>query len=533
MSDENEDPWGFLPKKTSGSEPVTAVETSETKSGGSDSGVPKPSGSLGITPAGSASGTTEKTADDDWGFLAKRKEEVKARGDKGSAIPEAVVTKREVGEFRADMGGISLRRRAWPLAAALTMIFFAGFITEIVASSQMISLAGPSSILYIFPLGGLSLIVLGALQYRWVDGAARLKVLRIACLSYAVVITITLVAILTNTLMIPAIGLTWVLADLLNLMLPLLIWGLTTDVFNAAEGRKIFGWLVAWVYVGQVAGLGVSLVSPAILTPLGLPLTWLLVVAPVMCIVVAVWVPRAMKDSATAQGLMRKMEYRSSFEESFDFIRNVPVFKTMVIASTLTTVGGVVIVMGASVGAGDLLDRNAADLQQVFSGAWFAVVVVCWIIQHFYSEKIADRLGVPKTMIIYPIVTVIAGVLLAVGFGMSSLVVIVLAMSIWRVPRYSLDENARRGALTIVPDDKRMRTSYIVDMFPIAAGLILSAPIVAIGFVTGYFWISAVIAALLALAAIPFSRKVISGWDDSLMNWRLRRRKQNRTLDLT
>ena len=40
------------------------------------------------------------------------------------------------------------------------------------------------------------------------------------------------------------------------------------------------------------------------------------------------------------------------------------------------------------------------------------------------------------------------------------------------------------------------------------------------------------LAAAIALCAIPWQRKVIRGWEDSLMNWRLRRRKQNRALDL-
>ena len=40
------------------------------------------------------------------------------------------------------------------------------------------------------------------------------------------------------------------------------------------------------------------------------------------------------------------------------------------------------------------------------------------------------------------------------------------------------------------------------------------------------------LAAVIALFALPWQRKVIRGWEDSLMNWRLRRRKQNRALDL-
>jgi hypothetical protein len=108
----------------------------------------------------------------------------------------------------------------------------------------------------------------------------------------------------------------------------------------------------------------------------------------------------------------------------------------------------------------------------------------------------------------------------------------IVAITVWRLPRWSLDENARRGALALVPDERRTRISFIVDLMPVAIGLILAAPLVLIGKITGQLWISALIAALIALVAIRFSRRVIAGWEDSLTNWRLRRRKQNRTIDL-
>jgi hypothetical protein len=38
--------------------------------------------------------------------------------------------------------------------------------------------------------------------------------------------------------------------------------------------------------------------------------------------------------------------------------------------------------------------------------------------------------------------------------------------------------------------------------------------------------------AIITVFAIPLAFKVKRGWEDSLMNWRLRRRKQNRTLAL-
>ena len=130
-----------------------------------------------------------------------------------------------------------------------------------------------------------------------------------------------------------------------------------------------------------------------------------------------------------------------------------------------------------------------------------------------------------------PIATALAAIALALGSAVGSVAVLVVAITVWRIPRWSLDENARRGALALVPDERRTRVSFLIDLTPVAVGLVVAAPIVGIGFLTGVLWLPGVIALAVALVAVFYSRKVVKGWDESLMNWRLRRRKQNRAID--
>lgn len=474
---------------------------------------------------------TQDDSEDPWAFLETRKAEVAAR-ESSTNIPEARVEKREAGEFRADMVGSSLRQRAWPMAVALVLIFFAGFITEVVAASEMIAIAGTGSLLVIYPIGGLGLILLGLLQFRLVDGAARLRVLRYASLAYAVLFGIALACLTGGVLPIIATGLIWILADQLNYLVPLLIWSLAGDEFNVAEGRKIFGWLVAWTYLGQLSGLAVALVTPTVFGRLGISLTSLLVVAPVVCLFVGIWLPRAMRHSSAAKGTARHEAYTESLKGAVSFISGVPVWKSLVAASTLTFIAGSTVIMGYSVGVGDIVGSDASTLQVIFAGVWLVALGTCWAIQHFLAERIAERWGIPGTLFILPVATLIAALVLALGFGLQSLALIIAAIIIWRLPRWSLDENARRGALALVPDERRTRVSFIVDLMPVAVGLVLSAPIVLLGMAVGMLWVSGIVAAIIATFGIYYSRKVLTNWDDSLTNWRLRRRKQNRSLGL-
>ena len=500
MPADEEDAWGFLAARR----PAPDSEADDSAAPASDSSEAVPSAAA-----------TEPASDDaDWGALAAGR-----------------TAKRERGELRAEMTLVSLHRRGWPLAAALVLVFTAGFITEVVASSQMITLAGTNSVLYIYPLGGIALIALALLQYRFVDHAERLTMLRIAALGYAGVLALAWIAILAGVVPTFATGVVWLLADQINFLLPVLIWSLAADEFNVAEARKVFGWLVAWTYVGQVLGLVIALVGPIILKPLNLPLPVLLGVAPAACIVLGIWLPSAMKGSGAAKGTAKKQSYSEAFVDAREFVKGVPIWRHMIIASTLTFIAGTTVIMGFTVGVGNDVGANAGDIQMIFSGAWLAALVICWLIQTFLSERIADRLGISVSLIILPIATAIAAIVLGLGFALESVPVLIAAISIWRLPRWSIDENARRSALALVPDDKRARISFLNDLMPVALGLILAAPIVGIGFLTGEFWIAGAIALVIALLAIPFARKVIAGWEDSMMNWRLRRRKQNRTLD--
>jgi hypothetical protein len=85
--------------------------------------------------------------------------------------------------------------------------------------------------------------------------------------------------------------------------------------------------------------------------------------------------------------------------------------------------------------------------------------------------------------------------------------------------------------LSLVPDERRARVSFVVDLVPMAVGLIASAPLAIVAILTDQYWISFVVAIVLAAAAIPFGLKVRGQWDESMLSWRLRRRKRNRTAD--
>jgi len=470
-------------------------------------------------------------ADDPWAFLSARKQDVAAREDAGE-IPVARVEKREAGEFRAEMGGASLKRRAWPMALTVALIAVAGFLTDAVAASQVISIAGPKALIITYPLGGIGLVIAGLLQFKFVDAAERLKVLRIVTFTYALVFIVALVFLQASLVPIVAVVIMWLLADQLNYLVPLLVWSLAGDEFNVAEGRKIFGWIVAWTYGGQVLGMLIAATSPPLLDNLGISLTSLLILDPIICIAVGIWLPRRMRGSFAGRGLARVESLKESFASSRDFINGVPIWRSLLVASTVTFVAGMTGLIAFMAGESQVIGDDASQLQVFYGSVMLISFLICWGIQELAAQRLQDRFGIPGMLLVLPIATVISGVMIALGIGFHSLIFLGLGLGLWFIPRWSIDENARRAALALVPDERRTRVSFVLDLLPISVGLIIAGPIAAVGILLGWLWLVPVAAALIAVCAIPICLKVRRGWEDSLLNWRLRRRKQNRTLGL-
>ena len=498
MADDAEDPWGFLAKR-----PSARADSSSDATSPSD-----------VTGSSDATSPSDVTDSSDVIEPSSRREQ------------------RAHGEFRASMTSTSLKRRAWPMALCLALVSVAGFLTEAVAATQIVARAGAPALFIVYPLGGLGLILLALLQFKYVDRHARLKVLRVATLGYAVAFIVALILLGAGLVPVLAMALIYLMGDQLNFLVPLLIWSLAGDEFNVAEGRKIFGWIVAWTYGGQLAGLAIATVSPPLLDAVSVPLPVLLVIDPIVCIFIALWLPRMLRGSSAAQGVAGSETLRQAVAGARDFIDGVPVWRSLLVGSILTFVGGMTVFLSFMVGEDEIIGADAGRLQMFFAGVMLASLVVCLLLQAFAAERMLERLGIPGVLSILPVATIIGGMLLVAGLITGSLVLVGLGLASWFIPRWSIDENARRAALALVPDERRTRVSFVVDLLPVSLGLVIAGPLAAIGWAVGQLWLVPALAALVTIGALPAMRNVRAGWEDSLLNWRLRRRKQNRTLNL-
>jgi hypothetical protein len=258
----------------------------------------------------------------------------------------------------------------------------------------------------------------------------------------------------------------------------------------------------------------------------------MIAIAAVCTVLVALWLPRAMRGSAAAEGLAVKENLRESIASAWAFVSGIPVWRSFLNASLLTFVAGTMLFVGFLTEAVRILGSGAEGLQVAYGTVILVSFLICWLLQRFAAERIQDRIGIPGVLLILPIAAIAASLVLLAGMAADSLLLMSAGFALWLIPRWSVDENARRAALALVPDERRTRVSFIVDLGPVAVGLIGAGLFSVLGVVTGQVWLIPAVSIVLAALAIPPSLKVLRGWDDSLLSWRMRRRKRGRSIDL-
>jgi ATP:ADP antiporter, AAA family len=480
-------------------------------------------------------GESSGPADEDpWGFLAAPKASRSPEAPKASAAVESEVVpsapRRERGEIRAQVAGPSLKRRALPTAVALGAMSFTAFLTQITAASQLVTAAGAGWLLGFYALGGIGLLLMGALQFGFIDQQARLPMIRAVMIGYGVLFAIAVALSLASPWLLVGVGLLWVLAEQTNYLVPLLVWTLAGDEFNVAEGRKIFPWIATFGYAGQVLGLGVAAFSPWLMEGIEAPLLLVLILNPITCIVIGIWLARSLKGTSAAQGLAREESFRQSIASAREFVQGVPVWRHLLLGSMFTFIAGMTLFVMYLGGVREIVGDDPATIQRVFGLVGLVACLAGWAFSVLGVGRLLEKWGIPGTLLILPIVTVIGGVLVLAGIVSNGLLLVAVGMGIWLAQRWSVDRVARRAALALVPNERRARLYFLLELAPVGVGLIVGAGAAAIGVWIGLAWPILLLIVLVAVAAVHQGILVRQGWEESLLNWRLRRRKTNRSI---
>lgn len=515
MADPDDDPWGFAaPKRPRLSE--------STEPGANSSPTTEPESAVdsasGGPPVAAVSDGKDQVIDPIAAIIGPRiaEERPTASAARGSRL-EAT------GEVNS---GQRLRQRAWALAVTVFAVYGVGFLVEVVAASQFVSRLGSDALVIIYGIGAFGLIAVALLQMTWIDRIRRDKAVTRVTFGYAVAFVVALVLLAIPAAATFGSGALWLLADQLNFLLPLVIWAVVGDLFNAGEGRRIFPWITSWSYAGQILGFAVPTVAPLVTESLGLPLWGIAVLAPIVCVAIGILLPRAVRDRSISRGHGRDQSVLDSLRDTFGFVRGVPALSAAFVSGVLVFSAGLTLEANNLRALNEAFSSSAVMLQVTYGATLTGVFIVCWLLNRFGTTRILERLNISGGLFVLPVVVIVAAAVALPGNLLGLLPFVIAAVVIWWVPRWTIDDVARRAALALVPDDKRARVSFVLDLTPFAVGLFVAAIVTWVSSALEMYWISPVVAMALGGIALRPGLKVIRQWDNAMLNPTLRRRKR-------
>jgi hypothetical protein len=381
------------------------------------------------------------------------------------------------------------------------------------------------SLALVWPLGGVGLLLVALAQARFVDRFARLRVVRAIFLGYSLVYVVTLVLFATDVPQKVPATLAWLLADQMNFLLPLVLWTLAGDVFTSGQGITVFPRISRWLFGGQVLGLALSVAAPAAFDSHHISLAWLLVAPPVIGVLVATLLPRALKDATTGLGATGEQSIRASVNDAVKFIRELPAYRWMFWAGLFAILGGTMVDFGFLHLSGHRF-TEAGTLQAMYAGTSLGCFVLCFLLQQYGTASALNKFGVARVLQLLPIGALLGSLALVVGGATRTVALGAVALVLWRLPRWSIDGSARQTAMASLPDERRLRSSFLIDMTPLALSLIVAAGPIALAAHFDNFWIAPAIGAVLAVVGLVLSRHTVRTWDDTQLSYRLKRRKR-------
>ena len=423
----------------------------------------------------------------------------------------------------------SLHQRAAPIAVALAVTTLAGVIADVVCMAQVLTLGGAAVLLLIFPLSGIGLAIPAVVITPMVDRYPRLRMLRLVGLGTAVAYILVL-ALLPIAPML-AVSLGWIVAALQTYMYPMLLWSLAGDLFNVTESRHVNGWISSWGYAGRLLALAIVALAPVLLGALGLPLTAVLVLAPLLTAGSALWLTHRLRDAGASQGTREPVGVKQALRSGWEFVTEVRMWRWMVTGATISFVAATAVSLGVSAASAAILGDNPAGLQMLLAGTQLIATVTSLVVQRWLSKPLIARIGIRGGLMVQPVAIVIAGLTLALSCYWHSIALLAFAVLAWRVPEWTLDQTSKSAALGYVPDQRRARVSLILVLFSNALAWVLCAVVAAPGVLLGPLWLVGALPALVGLVALLWWTRLYRGWDRTLLDRQLKRRKRATSLD--
>ena len=328
-----------------------------------------------------------------------------------------------------------------------------------------------------------------------------------------------------------------ILTDQQWLLVPLLVWALANDAFSTSAAKRLIPLLGLVVLGGQFIGNTMTALLASVLSDSEMgSINLLLTNAGMLLLLAVVFGLSTRVIHINARRANHEIDIIGHLREGIEFIAAIPAYRFLAIAMMLMGFALNIIEFHFIWRVADAY-TTLADLQFFYGMFKSVVILLLAVVQGWVVTKLQQDLGFERIFGSMPI-AISCGLLLAfLGPGIYGIVV---GNLITRVTLLGIDEPARHAFQGLVPDERRGRVSAVMDGYLYPIGAILSCGVLLfiltlvrfdyIALVTAqtFYLVIAMVCAGCAFYAITH---MYATYDESMLNWRLQRKRRSSQLD--
>jgi len=422
--------------------------------------------------------------------------------------------------FRIKPGELNL---VFALGIILLGNYAAMGITKVIAVSGFLSEVKEQYILLVWAVDMVLLILATGLQSLIIDRFNRIKLLMAVLLIFSGLYALLPLFFMFN--LIPesiSYTLTYLLNDQQWRFFPVVFWILVNDIFDPAAGRRLLPVIANFAFVGTILGLGVASLDARV--DIG-PVKLLYLNAAIFLggFALAYF---GLRKVRIVRAHRTAVSIGETLSAGWNFIKTVPAFAYQSLG--MLAAGAVMTIL-----LYDTLSDAHIDLGdgfQSFYANYSLLIAVGSIMLQSLTSRITEKLSLKNSFLVQPVVMTVATVLNFFIPGVSSSAA---AHGVARVSYDTLDQSNRKAFQALVPNEKRGRVSMFIDGYLPSLGTIVGSLItfgiisagIGLSLTRGVFsWIYLGFGVVLSLLALWAVSRVRRTYDESMLNWKLKRR---------
>jgi len=427
--------------------------------------------------------------------------------------------------FRLQPGEGSL---VFVLGFALLANAVAMQIAGIVSISGFLKFGGVNSILIVLFVDYAFILITGALQTLVIDKFTRKDLILWITLLFASLFVFLRLMFLFNAPDWLNYSLMYILAEQQFILFPLVFWVLANDIFKISQAKRVFPVISGWNFAGKLIGIGIAAISPMLFARLGIEVEEILTINTFVYLLAFMVLWTGLRKTEVRKTVTQTETLGETLREGWDFMSNVPSFRFMMYTILALAVADTIIEFRFLV-VTDSVFTDQASYQTFFSMYRLGITLLSLILQAFVTSVLIKYMQLKNTFLFFPVVAFAGAVAMILLPGVNIAIAVMAGV---KLIRDTINESGRKSFQGLVPEERRGRVSTLMESYLPSIGTMLACvagyAIVYVGEILGasvvlWYLLVAAVGGVFALYAVLKMRKV---YDDSLYNWRLKRRQR-------